>query len=82
MISQVAARGAPRGAASPSSVSAKPRIAVSGVLISCEALATKSRRTVSSRRTSVMSWKTATAPFASASEKLAACTASARRSLP
>ena len=44
------------------SVSAKPRIAVSGVLSSCETLATKSRRMRSRRRISVTSWSTATTP--------------------
>ena len=49
-----------RDLAPRSSVSAKPRIAVSGVRSSWETFATKSRRTVSSRRSSVTSWKTAT----------------------
>ena len=38
---------------------------MSGVRSSCDALATKSRRTSSRRRSSVMSWKTATAPVRS-----------------
>ncbi len=44
------------------SVSTSPRIAVTGVLSSCETLATKSRRTVSRRRSRVTSWSTRTAP--------------------
>ena len=54
------ARGSAGGASA--SRSAKPRIAVSGVFSSCDALATKSRRIASTRRSSVTSWKTATAP--------------------
>src|SRR6267378_3491745 len=48
------------------SVSAKPWMAVSGVRNSWETLATKSRRTRSSLRSSVMSWSTMTAPEVSA----------------
>src|SRR5439155_1601374 len=52
-------RSSPGG---PSSVSAYPLIAVSGVRSSCETLATKSRRTTSRRRSSVTSCRTRTKP--------------------
>ena len=50
-----------------SSVSAKPLIEVTGVLSSCETLATKSRRTASSLLRRVTSFSTTTAPTSSPS---------------
>ena len=60
-----------------SSVSAKPWIAVRGVLNSCETLATKSWRTRSRRRSSVTSCSTTTAP-----DGLIACQGSFERYAP
>ena len=54
-----------RPARRPRSVSTKPLIEVTGVLSSCETLATKSRRTVSSRLSRVTSLSTTTAPTSS-----------------